>query len=159
ILADGSATNQITVTSALPEVEADLYEIAHHFGMTLRAYPKPNTRAKQFRLVSAPGQRAQARKTVILALRHIQAEIGMSWAEWARKATVSNELPARWGRAQSAPTTLEMQRLADAASVPVDSLASAARDRADTSSPVARILERAGLHFSTAETKSVPQCV
>src|SRR5262249_53039457 len=144
-LTDGSATSQITVTQASPEVAADLYEIANYFGMTLRAYPKPNTRAKQYRLVSAPGQRAEARKERSVAFRHIQAKTRMSWAEWARRAAAGYAMLNMWRCAQAAPSTLELQRLADAADVSLDCLAPAARDHADMTTPVARMLERVGL--------------
>src|SRR5579885_2542425 len=50
-LSDGSATSQVTVTSALPEVERDLQELAQWYACTLRTYAKKGTAAKQYRFV------------------------------------------------------------------------------------------------------------
>lgn len=44
-LSDGSAQSDITVTSALPEVAADVNVIAQHFGMTLRTYTRANNQS------------------------------------------------------------------------------------------------------------------
>jgi DNA repair protein RadA/Sms len=49
--------------------------------------------------------------------------------------------------------------LAEAAQVPLDALAPGARDRAEMTTSVARLLESVGLRFSKAATKAVPDCI
>jgi len=72
ILSDGSAHSAISVTSMLPEVEADLHRLADHFGMCLRTYSKPGNKAKQLRLVVPGGQRKEARKLFKKAPQAVQ---------------------------------------------------------------------------------------
>ena len=69
LLSDGCAQSQISVTNAIPEVAADLEEVARKFGMSLRVYNKPNTAASQFRFVQQPSVRVQARQKVSTALK------------------------------------------------------------------------------------------
>ena len=53
----------------------------------------------------------------------------------------------------------DCQRLADAARVPLADLAPTARSRAEASTPVARLLEKVGLRFTTAAAKALPECI
>ena len=159
ILSDGSATDQITVTSAIPEVEPELRQIADHFGMTLRVYDKPNTKAKQYRFVVPLGARGDARRELGSALNRIRAERGLTWLGWAQAADVSQWMIYLWGRGEATPSQSELLHLADAAGVPVSALAPDIRDLADMVTPIARFLEDLGLRFSTARTKVVPASV
>jgi DNA repair protein RadA/Sms len=159
VLSDGSAQSAISITSALPEVEADLLGIAARFGMTLRIYEKKRNRAKQFRFVLPPGERHQARRIVVAALERVHGDTGISWQGWARKAGVN---PARfwtWRYGSASPSAAELQRLADAAGVPLAALAPEARDRAEQTTVLARALETLGLRYSTAQTKAIPERV
>jgi replicative DNA helicase len=158
-LSDGSASSQITVTSALPEVADDLACLAQRFGMELRVYPKPKTSARQYRLVQPHGRRAEERMTIAAALKRVQAFAGISWAEWARRAQTSYDLLNVWRRATAVPGRAELERLAAVAGVPVADLAADARDRAAMKTPAASLLETAGLRFTKARTKAVPGCI
>ena len=159
MLSDGSAQEAITVTSAIPEVEADLETIATYFGMIVRIYSKSNTKAKQYRFVLPIGQRADARAHVATALKQVQATIGMSWMAWARAASVSDAMLNVWRRGTAIPSISELQRLADAAGVPLAMLCPEARDHAEMTTPIARLLESVGLRFTRAENKAVPECI
>jgi DNA repair protein RadA/Sms len=159
VLADGLAQSNIVVTNAIPEVEADLQEIAAYFGMTVRVYPKANNGARDYQLVLPHGQRSDARAEIAAALRHIQAESGMSWTQWAQAASVNPAMIHFWRRGECVPSHTELQRLADAANVPLSALAPKARNRAELTTPVARLLESVGLRFSAARTKAIPQCI
>lgn len=160
VLSDGSAQSQISVTSALPEVEADLMDIAKRLGMTLRVYAKSNgttvNRAKMYRFVSPIGVRERARHQVATALRHVHEQTGMSWEGWARAAQVHPAKLNTWRRAESTPSEEELLRLAVAAGVPLTDLAPLARDQADQTTIIARQLEAVGLRYSKADNKAVP---
>ncbi|MEP7200723.1 MAG: LAGLIDADG family homing endonuclease, partial [Chloroflexota bacterium] len=158
-LSDGAAVSAVSVTNALPEVGRDLVSIAHEFGLQLRVYSKPNTRAKQFRFVQPLGQRADSRKEIASALNRVKSEGGMSWAGWARTANVSYGMLNVWKRGECAPSVAELQQLAAAAHVTLETLAPNARDQADMQTSVARLLESVGLRFVTAETKAIPDCI
>lgn len=158
-LSDGSATSQINVTTAIPEIESDLAELAQQFDLQLRVYAKRNTRAKQFRFVQPLGQRAEARMELAVMLRRVQIKPGITWAAWARAADVSYGMLNAWRRGQCVPSATELERLARAANVPTAALSPAARHRAEMRRPVARFLESVGLRFVKAATKSVPECI
>lgn len=159
VLSDGSATSAIDVTSATPEIESDLHEVAHAFGLQLRIYQKPNNRAKQFRFVQPLGQRAEARKEIATALKNVQATSGLTWAAWARLAEVSYALLNVWRRGEAAPGLDELERLAQAAHVPLETLAPTARDQAEMTTSVARLLDAVGLRYIKAHNKFVPECI
>jgi DNA repair protein RadA/Sms len=159
ILSDGSAKSQISVTSAIPEVGADLVGLATHFGMTLRIYLKRNNRAKQYRFVIPYADRAIARQELALALHTARNAAGISWAQWARRASVNERMLHKWRRGGSAPSRAELQRLADAIGLPITVLGCAARDRAANTTPVAHVLETVGLRFSSARNKAAPQSI
>jgi DNA repair protein RadA/Sms len=158
ILSDGSAQSAASVTSAIPEVAADLEDLAAHYGMTLRIYSKPNSRAQQYRFVIPPGQRSAEREEMAAALQHVQSEANITWMEWARLASVSAAAAMlnMWRAGHSGPSEAELQRLADAVNVPISALAPEARHRAEMTTPVARVLQEAGLRHSTARTKAIP---
>ncbi len=158
-LSDGSAGSAIMVTSALPEVEADLAAIAQRLGMTLRVYGKPRNRARAYRFVVPIGERAQARREVVAALQQVRTRAGISWAGWARAARVSEAMLGMWRCGRATPSAAELRRLAEAAGVPSAALAPAARDRAEQTTRVARMLEDVGLRYATAQTKAVPDAV
>ena len=159
VLSDGSATNSIDVTTADPEIERDLIDLARRFGLELTVYPKRNSKAKTFRFIQPVGRRAEARKRVSRALRSVQATIGLAWAEWARLANVSYGLLNVWRRAEAVPSMVHLQQLAKAVNIPVETLASAARDQAEMRTSVAQFLESIGLRFMKARTKAVPECI
>ena len=159
ILSDGHAKSQVSVTSAIPEVEADLAGLAAYFGMTLRIYLKKNNRAKQYRFVIPHADRTLARRELALALRNARDAAGVSWAQWARNAMVSEAMLIQWGCGRSSPSRAELQRLADAIGTPVTTLAATARDRAAQTTPVAHFLETVGLRFSSAQNKAIPEPV
>ena len=85
--------------------------------------------------------------------------VGISWQAWARAADVSYAMLNVWRRGEAAPSQAELQRLAAAVGVPIDTLAPEARHLAEMTSPVARLLDTIGLRFTTAENKFVPDCV
>ena len=159
LLSDGSATSSINVTTAFPEIEEDLARIAHAFGMKLSIYSKPNNRAKMIRFVQPLGERAEARKEISRWFWTHQAQTGLSWAAWARKANVSYGMIRHWRAGSAAPSAAELERLACAAHVSVDALAPAARNLAEMTTPVARFAESIGVRYATAKTKTVPDCI
>lgn len=158
-LSDGSAGSQITITSAVPEIEKDVAALAKEFGLTLRTYPKRGNAARQFRFVQPLGQRAIARQEIAGALKRVQKQTELSWAEWARRAKVSYDLLNIWRRGEAAPSAEELERLASAAAVPVAALAPLARDQAEMRTAAARFLESVGLRFVKARTKFIPDCI
>jgi DNA repair protein RadA/Sms len=159
ILSDGSAQSQISVTTAIPEVAADLRSLAKQFGLELQVYPKRNTQARHYRFVQPLGKRAQARKEVAEALRHVRAGSGMSWSAWARGAAVHRASLHVWQRGECVPSLAALQRLAQAAQVPLETLKPGARDRAQMTHSIARLLESVGLRYAKAATKAVPSCI
>lgn len=159
ILSDGSATNYVSVTSAILEVENDLRHIADYFGMALRMYTKPDNRAKQYRFVVPIGSRGAARHILAERLRHARQQMRLSWAAWARAAQVNPTMLYRWGREKATPSLAELQRLADVAKVPLSALAPDMRAVADMVTPAARCLEKHEVRFTKARTKAVPQSI
>ncbi|MHB8575066.1 MAG: LAGLIDADG family homing endonuclease, partial [Dehalococcoidia bacterium] len=158
-LSDGSATSQVTVTSALSEVPADLADLADWFGVVLRTYAKRNNRAYQFRFVLPNGHRPDARRAVADALKTVKERTGITWAAWATAAHVSYELLNAWRRGGCVPDDGALGRLASAVGVSVADLAGTSRDHADMRTSVARYLESVGLRYRTAATKAVPDCI
>ena len=158
ILSDGSAQSAIDVTSALPGVEEDLRAIADAFEMRLVSYDKSGTAARQYRFVSRndANHRAQARRELAATLHSTRRALGISWQEWARRADVSFALLNAWRRAETVPSREAVRRLAMAASIPLDDLAPAARDRAAAKTPIAHFLESHGVRFARAADKRVP---
>ena len=159
ILSDGSARSDVSVTSAIPEVEADLSEVAQQFKLRLKVYAKPNSRAKSYRLVQPPGRRAEARKDVAAALYRVRTGAGLSWAEWSRLAEVDCRMLYLWHRGACVPGEEELQRLARAAGVPLDALSPDSRSEAEMTTPAARLLASVGLRYAKAATKAVPDCI
>ncbi len=159
ILSDGSSHSDLNVTTAIPEVVTDLEKLADCFGMDLRAYPKPGNRAASYRFVVPQGQRALHRATVAAALKRVQAQSGMSWADWARAAEVPYFALNKWRRGMSVPSAACLGRLAAAAQVPVEALGSEARHLAEMTSPASRLIASLGLRYSRAETKAVPDVI
>jgi DNA repair protein RadA/Sms len=158
-LSDGSVGPAVSVTAALPEVAADLAEIAHRFGVLLRTYPKAGSRASQYRFVQSWSERADARRSVATALRAVQHATGISWAAWARSAGVSYSILRAWRDAKGVPASADLARLATAAGVPVDRLAPHDRDRGDRQPLIRRTLDRHGLRDVRAATKFVPAAI
>ncbi len=117
ILSDGSAQGQISVTTAIPEIEVDLRELARQFGMELKVYRKSNNKAQQYRFVQPWAKRAQARQEFAEAVRRVQASAGLSWAAWAREASVNYYRLRTWRVGRCVPTVEELHRLAQAARV------------------------------------------
>jgi DNA repair protein RadA/Sms len=159
MLSDGAAHSATVVTSALPEVEADLHELADQFNMELNVTAKVNNRAKSFAFVVRFGERARARQEIAAALKALQRELGISWMEWARRAQVNDSKLNTWRRARAAPRAEELRQLAEAAGVPIARLMPHARDRAEMTTQAARLLERVGLRYATAATKAVPEAI
>ena len=159
ILSDGSAQSDVNVTTAIPQIERDLINLAQQFGLQLKSYVKPNNRAKAYRFVQPLGQRAEARKKVAQSLKRVQTKAGMTRAAWARAAGVSYSMLNVWQRGKCAPSAIQLQELADAANVPLARLSPTARDKAEMTTSTARFLESVGLRFATAATKAVPNCI
>jgi DNA repair protein RadA/Sms len=159
ILSDGSATSQISVTNQLPEVEADLRQIADAFGMELRVYETPRNRAKQYRFVIPLGARAESRQAIAAALQQIHDERKLTWAGWAHAAGVSAAMMYFWKRGEAAPSEAELQQLAEAAGVPLAALLPETHARSGMVTPMARFLVKHGLRFKSASTKAIPTCV
>jgi DNA repair protein RadA/Sms len=159
VLAEGSTQKGTVVTNAIPEVEADLRTIAASYGMALRAYQKANGRAEDDHIVFPLGHRATARMEIAAALKGVHARSGKRWAHWAQAANVREAMLNVWRRGVCAPSEEEVQRLADAAEVPIMSLAPEFRYRAAMVTPVARVLESVGLRFTMAKTKAIPPCI
>jgi replicative DNA helicase len=157
VLSDGSAQSAITVTTALPEVEQDVREVARAFDMEVRVYAKPGNRAKTLRFVQPRPRRAHARREVSSALKAAQVHAAISWAEWGRRAGVSYASLNGMKRGRSMPRADELERLARAAGVATECLAPEARCRAEKKTPIARLLESLGLRYASAATKRVPE--
>jgi len=161
ILSDGSAQSAIDVTSALPGVEEDLKAIADAFEMRLVAYDKPGNAARQYRFVTRhdANDRVSARRELATTLHATRRALGISWQEWARRSGVSFALLNVWRRAEAVPSRGALKRLAMAASVALDDLAPAARDRAAARTPIADFLESHGVRFTRAASKRVPAAI
>jgi len=159
MLSDGSAQSAVSVTAAIPEVAADLAEVARAFGLELQVYAKRNNTAKQYRFTQPRAKREQARAELAQALKQVQAATGFSWAEWARRAEVDYAQLNAWRRGNCDPSEVELARLASAAGVALDVLAPAARVCAAMTTAVARVLEEVGLRYVKAAEKVVPACV
>ena len=159
ILSDGSAQGQVSVTTAIPEIEDDLRDLARHFGMELKVYEKRGNKARQYRFTQPWKKRAQARREFAEAVKRVQAATSLSWATWARGAEVQYHQLSAWRNGKCVPTAGELRRLAEAAQVDVDALAPQAREMAEHTSSVARFLEAMGLRFTRAAQKAVPDCV
>jgi hypothetical protein len=144
ILGDGSAAGAISVTSALPEVAADLEQIARDLGMTLVTYPKPGSPARQFRLVVPRGARRTAREAFTTALREAHSRSRISWQEWSRRAEVSATSLGTWRDGKGVPEAASLRRLARAVGLAIEEFAPAARDQADQQNAAARILADVG---------------
>lgn len=158
-LSDGSAQSSIGVTNMQPEVAEDLAVIAARYGMTLRRYEKAHHRAVQFRFVLPLGVRGEARQRLAASLRQVRQERGLSWMGWARAAGVPHSKMRGWYSAAAVPSRSELGQLDEAAGVSVSALAVEACDEAQMTTPVARLLEEAGLRHKTAAVKSVPPAV
>jgi DNA repair protein RadA/Sms len=156
ILSDGSASDSINVTTCLPEVEADLQVIAEAFGLRLVRYPKPGSKAAQYRFVNSNAQRRARRRVIADRLVAAQATAGITGMRWAREANVSYAMLRTWQRGTSAPSREEVQRLASAIGVEVQDLASDSIDLARATTPVMRVLDEMGLRKARARTKQVP---
>lgn len=159
VLSDGSAQNHVTVTSALPEVEADLRMIAMRLDMALRVYEKAGARVKAFRFVLPRGARFRARQDFVAALERVQGDTGTTWQGWARAAGVNAAKFGAWRYGDAVPSRAELQSLAAAVGVPVTMLAPEARTRAEKTTPLMQAMESHGLRYATAETKAVPDAV
>jgi DNA repair protein RadA/Sms len=159
ILSDGSAQSSITVTNCLPEVEKDLEEVASAFKMRLVRYTKGHNRALQYRFCNDLEQRTANRQKVAGALCATKERLDISWQKWARDAQVDYSMLRVWRKGEATPSAQELQRLASAASVPIEELQPEARHFAEMKTPIARLLEEVGLRFSKARTKAVPDCI
>ncbi|PYO25441.1 MAG: DNA repair protein RadA [Candidatus Rokuibacteriota bacterium] len=103
--------------------------------------------------------RANARREFAASLRRTRRNLHCSWQEWARRANVSFGLLSMWRRAKTVPSSDALRRLAMAASVALDDLAPAARERAAAKAPVAQFLESRGFRFARAADKRVPEAI
>ena len=159
ILSDGSAQDQVSVTSMLPEVEADLNHLADYFGLTLRVYPKPGNRAKQLRLTLPWASRSEARAKFQEALVKHRTLRGISWMALAREIGVPHPHLRTWYEGNCVPSPAELVRLAEVLETDVENLAPAAVQAAALTTCVARILEEYGLRYSRAQTKAVPAAI
>lgn len=159
ILSDGSAQSATEVTTAIPDVAADLEQVARGFDLRLRVYDKPGSKARTYRFVQPLGRRAEARREVAAALKNVRDELGISWAWWARGAEVEYGMLNRWRRGACVPGETQLSSLAASAGVPLATLRPEERDDAEMRTSAARFLERIGLRFATARTKAVPEPV
>jgi DNA repair protein RadA/Sms len=159
MLSDGSALKTISVTAAITEIAEDLAVVAQSFGMELKIYARPNSSAKQYRFTQPHSKRKRARMELANAIRRVQNEAELSWAEWARQADVTYARLNAWRRAKSVPGETELERLAVAAGVPLKALMPEARGCAQMTTNVARLLESVGLRFVRAAEKAVPECI
>jgi DNA repair protein RadA/Sms len=159
ILSDGSANSQINVTNMLPEVEADMHQIATAFDISLSIYEKKGNRAKQFRFINRRETRKVARQELSRSMYAIKDELGIKWAEWARRADINYWVFLTWRNAKAVPSVQQLHQLAEAVNKPVSSLAFGARNRAEMTTPIARFLEKVGLRHVLANKKFIPDCI
>ncbi len=159
ILSDGSAQSAIAVTSMLPEVAADLHHLADHFGMSLRVYLKPGSKAKQLRLVVPGGSRGQSRTVFKEALTRLRKQRGISWMALARQVGVPHSRLRTWYTGDCVPSPADLEHLATVLQVGLGDLTADAVRSAFMITPVARLLEEHGLRYSRAQTKAVPRAV
>lgn len=157
IISDGSAHSQIGITSMLSEAAEDAHTIADYFGMTLRIYNKKGSRAKQYRFVN--DGRKEARATFASNLKQIQNEIGISRAEWAKRAGVNYWAFRTYTEGDGVPPPKVFEKIIDSVDVPLGKFDTDARDLADMNTPIAYYLEDIGLRYSTAADKVVPECI
>jgi DNA repair protein RadA/Sms len=159
ILSDGSAVDSINVTAALLEVAEDLQTIADGLDMTLKVYDKKNNLAKQYRFTNGRTERMAARQHVAEALYRTKKQVGISWADWARQANVSYGSLNSWRRGKGVPSEHKLNTLASVINRPVSELMPESRDKAEMTTPAARILDKAGLRTSRAADKAVPEAI
>jgi DNA repair protein RadA/Sms len=159
LLSEGSAQSAVAITTSLPEVVADLEEIADHFKVGLVRYRKANTRAQQYRFANSRRSKAIARQKLAAALRAAREEANLSWAEWSRRAGVNGQMLNAWSRGDCVPAPEQLASLAAAIGRAPDMLASEARDRAAAVGSVMRFVERHGLRYARAADKFVPDCI
>src|SRR5687768_5937673 len=85
--------------------------------------------------------------------------MGLTSAEWARRAGVSHSLLCAWRRGTCVPSADALERLATAGGEPGGGLQRAARSRADMRTEAARLLSSLGFRFRKAAQKAVPDCI
>jgi DNA repair protein RadA/Sms len=159
ILSDGSAQEVISVTTALPEVAADLSVVASYFGMKLVRWEKKGNTASQYRFCTDRERQLSSRTQVAEALRATKEQAGISWMKWANQAQVSYNMLRIWRDGISVPSRSELERLATVVGLPAEELAPDARASAAMKTPIAQLLEEIGLRFKTARDKAVPACI
>jgi DNA repair protein RadA/Sms len=159
ILSDGSAQTAISVTNCLPEVFEDLQQIAADFGVHLTTYEKGTSKAKQYRFTVPWSERTELRQEFANNLRTIKANLGISWAEWARKAGVDYWLFRMWRIGRTVPSEADLYRLAKAVNLSPEAVMVTHRDQADKQNAVQRFLDSVGLRFLKAANKRIPACI
>ncbi len=159
VLSDGSAQDTIAVTTALPEVAADLEAIASEFGMKLVQWEKKGNSAAQYRFCTDQKRRVANRALVSKALVEVKQESGINWLKWARDAQVSYSILRAWRKGECVPSLAELEKLAGAVNLPVERLLPDARNAAAMKTPIAQILEEIGLRYKRARDKAIPPCI
>lgn len=160
VIGDGSSVNPtVGVTASTPEIISDMQEIARAFDLNMRVYEKSGTATCEYRMVKTLKDRFEARQILADAINSVQASSGISFAEWARRASVDYAMLMVWHREACVPSADELQRLADAIQVPLEKLRPDARERAAYKNPVADFFDRIGLRHLRAAQKHVPDCV
>jgi len=158
-ISEGSIEKCVDVTTGLPEAVEDLKGIAEAFGSRLIRYTKPKNKAAVYRFANTWQSRRTARSELAAAIRCARGQARVSWAEWARRAGVGYSIIHMWKRGKSTPTQAQLERLAAAISCPLANLEPQARGLAERRAPIARFLERHGLHGVRAQEKAVPLCI
>jgi DNA repair protein RadA/Sms len=159
MLSEGSAQSAISVTTSLPEVAADLKEIAAAFEMQLVCYPKRGSCAAAYRFTNNLHDRLEARAELAIALRRAQKHSGISWSELAKRVGIGYSLLNAWRRGLCVPSEAELHALAVALNCSLTDLAPGARHRAESNTPIARFLEQYKLRCTRAADKAVPDCI
>lgn len=157
VLSDGSAGKSLTITTALPEVETDVRQIARAFGLTVRVYQKKQGKAKDYKLTVPKSEKAAARRDFARAFKQAQTEKAVSFVRLAEQTAVSYSTIRTWRDARGVPSAEQFSKLA--AALETDALDREARETADALHPAMRFLAEIGLRFKTAKTKAVPAAI
>lgn len=159
LLSDGSPQKSITITATLPEIENDIYNIADHFGLTVRVYQKAGTHAKDFHLTIPKAEKAFARRAFSQNFIKIRNQKQISWAEIARQTGEKYETVRMWHDGNLVPSKMQFEQLTNILGIDENDLWLKNRNVGDTLNPALHFIESIGLRFKTAKNKSVPNCV
>lgn len=158
-ISDGSTIGSFELTSALPEAERDIEEIAGAFNLFIRTVTRPGSKAKQFIVGKRPEHSRALRNSVATALLKARDDAGIRHADWADGAGVSAATLSAWCHSEATPSRDQLERLARVVGIRVELLCPDYAAAAARQSPITAFLERLGLQGKRAVEKFVPDPV